>query len=189
VNRSPRKSTPLFWRISAALQDGPSFLILRYFIHARYYTNETMLLVLEIAAGVALGLMLYRLAIWLRPEIPALIAISIFAIGIIGLFGLLIVFAYFVITNPERLAAHKSVVLGTALLIAILGFGRSLRADLHAGKAAQKLADVAICKKCGKSGLRFHRFKGSSSQTASGKEHEHPTAICSACKHEQELSA
>ncbi len=155
-----------------------------------------MLLTIEIAAGVLLGLLLYRglvkyserrnltlpavILFW-----PLMLAIAVLAVGLLGLSVFLF---YYAMTNPQYLRQHFSQVLWAAALIIALCVVYALRSDITARRNAKNFAAKAVCEECGKIGLRFGHFKNSP-RAEPGREYEHPTGTCPQCGHEQELTS
>jgi hypothetical protein len=126
------------------------------------------MLVFEIAAGVFLGILAYRgLDAYSRKSsltMPAAIFSiigSLAGLGIVlAVLGLVAVCIYSFVTHPDYLTRHRSEVRWGIGLVAVFGFGLSLRSDIMAGKQAKRVAARCICEKCGEVGLTFRRFWG-----------------------------
>jgi fumarate reductase subunit D len=153
-----------------------------------------MVLALETAAGVLLGLLVYRGLTSFSKEagvsIPAMLAIVIGAILVLGIVIVIVWGGIYVLHHQRELLAILRNNLGTIALaivaIFLLGFIPALASDIKAGRGAKAIAIKSFCSECGSKGLRFKRFKGSL-QAEDSKKHDHPTGACLQCGHEQEL--
>jgi len=149
------------------------------------------MLILEIAAGVLLGLFLYRGLDSFCKRRNLTMPAGVFAIGLAILVICILLAAITAIAwafsdLPHlRRAIHENAkivlwLLGTLFAVSFL---IAIRSDLGARATAKKMAARTSCERCGHSGLRFRRFKNGLEEG-----HNHPTGTCPQCRNEQELS-
>lgn len=122
-----------------------------------------MLLTIEIALGVLLGILLYRGLLWFSERRNLTLPATVFAILVLillvtaslGFIGLVGVALYFQMTRPGFLVLHRSEFLwGLALCgLPILAFCFWQLAVQN--KALVQLARKSVCEKCGATGLRY----------------------------------
>jgi hypothetical protein len=155
------------------------------------------MLVLEIAAGVLLGLLAYRgidsyckkhditltaAIIWnLARVLPRLIVWTVL-MGIVAGIGYVV---YFLATHPRSLSEHEPGTFIGIVIVLTLMFLFALRSDVRQGRKYKLVAAKTACRKCGEMSLKFTGFKDGYKSGVGA--YDHPKAKCSGCGHEQML--
>jgi multisubunit Na+/H+ antiporter MnhB subunit len=150
-------------------------------------------LVVEIAAGVLLGLLAYRgidsyctnrnltltaAILWNLRRL--LVWTAVFAV-VAGLGFVL----YYLLTHPRWLSDHEYAAFIGIVIFTTSVFLFALRSDIREGRKYKVVAARTSCDKCGEMSLKFTGFKdGYKSNVGS---YDHPKAKCSGCGHEQML--
>lgn len=146
-----------------------------------------MLLIIEIALGVALGLWLFvflqgyrnRLISWALAVLLGLVWVTV--VG--GFFAL----AGYGILHSEALRPYRDELIWASIVLILSALVFGYISDKSAQRKAQSIFQNQLCEQCGNIGLQFKRFKGGL-EAPSGKEHDHPVGSCQQCGHEQELA-
>jgi len=149
------------------------------------------MLVIEIAAGVLLGLISYRALFSNRGR-----RVISQEVGIVLTLGLLACLAYLAVAlligirSGFLIAFIKSYWYGIAVVVGVFVSARFivvLRSDIQTQQRFAQSAADATCEKCGELGLVFRTLKGSL-QPPSGHEYDRPVAQCRRCGHEQRIT-
>jgi hypothetical protein len=147
------------------------------------------LLVIEIAAGVLLGLLAYRgidsycskrnltltaAILWNLRRL--LVWTAVF--GVVAGIGFVL---YYIITHPRWLLNYEYELFIGMVILVTLAFLFALRSEIREGRKYKAVAKRTACDKCGEMSLKFTSFKSGVGEYA------HPRAKCSGCGNDQML--
>ena len=151
------------------------------------------MLVIEIAAGVLLGLLAYRGidSYCIKRNLTVIRAVILLAYRLLSWTAMLAILGgigfvcYYALTHLRSLANYEHEIFVGITAICILGFLAALRSDIRKGRKYKVVVAKTACDKCGEMSLKFTGFKDVYKSGVGA--YDHPKAKCSGCGHEQML--
>jgi len=138
-----------------------------------------MVLIVEIAAGVLIGLLAYRSLLWYASTGITFTTVKKLFLRLGSLAAILVGFGC-VLLHPSSILPTVGAAVTSWIIYAVWS-------DTAAKRKARALALRGACLKCGTVGLQFLHFE-EGYKAESGREYDHPIGRCTRCNAEQKLS-